>query len=61
VDYVHGTADYNVTYSKLEQVTENSAVTVQPYATIFPGQVEYPVINGTMFVVLTDVSRAHPL
>ncbi|PLW09709.1 hypothetical protein PCANC_02132 [Puccinia coronata f. sp. avenae] len=48
------TSHYNVTYSKLEQVTENSAVTVQPYATIFPGQVEYPVINGTMFVVLTD-------
>lgn len=51
-----GTPDYNVTYSKLEDVDEESATTIQPSGVIFPGQVEYPVINGTMFIVLTDVS-----
>lgn len=45
---------YNVTYSKLEEVDENSATTVQPFAVLFPGQVNYPVINGTLFIVLTD-------
>ncbi|EFP84942.2 uncharacterized protein PGTG_10413 [Puccinia graminis f. sp. tritici CRL 75-36-700-3] len=48
------TSHYNVTYSKLEQVDEDSATTVQPYGVLFPGQVDYPVINGTMFVLLTD-------
>ncbi|KAI9602362.1 hypothetical protein H4Q26_001650 [Puccinia striiformis f. sp. tritici PST-130] len=47
-------SQYNVTYSKLDQVNEDSATTVQPFAVLFPGQVEYPVINGTMFVLLTD-------
>jgi len=45
---------YNVTYSKLEDVDEESATTLQPTAELFPGQVSYPVINGTMFIVLTD-------
>lgn len=45
---------YNVTYSRLENVTELSASTVQPFSVLFPGQVEYPVINGTLFIVLTD-------
>ncbi|KNZ60560.1 hypothetical protein VP01_1536g3 [Puccinia sorghi] len=63
---MHLMKDYNVTYSKLEDVDEESATTIQPSGVIFPGQVEYPVINGTMFIVLTDVNPnslipLHPL
>ncbi|KAG0148307.1 hypothetical protein CROQUDRAFT_655002 [Cronartium quercuum f. sp. fusiforme G11] len=48
------TSQYNVTYSKLYDVTKSSAKTIQPFAELFPGQVNYPVINGTVFIVLTD-------
>ncbi|MBW0486280.1 hypothetical protein O181_025995 [Austropuccinia psidii MF-1] len=49
-------SQFNVTYSKLEDVTGNSAKTVQPFDILFPGQVEYPSINGTMFIALTDTA-----
>ncbi|KAA1125808.1 hypothetical protein PGTUg99_023017 [Puccinia graminis f. sp. tritici] len=53
--------DYNVTYSKLEQVEEDSEKTVQPYGVLFPGQVNYLVINGTMFVLLrVNYANLHP-
>ncbi|KAM7186115.1 hypothetical protein V8F20_011521 [Naviculisporaceae sp. PSN 640] len=41
----------NVTYSKLENITGNSAYTIQPNVSTFEGD---PAVNGTMFLVLTD-------
>lgn len=49
------TSQYNVTYSKLFNITKSSASTIQPFSELFPGQVDYPSINGTMFIALTDV------
>ncbi|KAM7214253.1 Ferritin-like domain containing protein [Rhypophila decipiens] len=41
----------NVTYTPLENITENSAYTIQPNTSTFAGD---PAVNGTIFLVLTD-------
>lgn len=41
----------NVTYSPLQDVTSNSAWTIQPNVSVFEGD---PAINGTIFLAITD-------
>ncbi|KAI0812679.1 ferritin-like domain-containing protein [Irpex lacteus] len=43
----------NVTYTPLENSTGNSATTIQPGGEVF-GDGTAPLVNGTMFVLLTD-------
>ncbi|CAH7669703.1 protein rds1 [Phakopsora pachyrhizi] len=54
--YAAWASQYNVTYSELRNVNSTSAWTIQPNSTLFPNQVNYPSINGTMFIVLTDTN-----
>ncbi|KAK0615081.1 hypothetical protein B0T17DRAFT_497923 [Bombardia bombarda] len=42
----------NVTYTPLQNVSDNTAYTIQPNVSTFAGD---PGINGTMFLVLTDL------
>ncbi|KAI0376759.1 ferritin-like domain-containing protein [Hypomontagnella monticulosa] len=41
----------NVTYTPLQNVTRNAAVTTQPNSTAYDGD---PMVNGTMFLAITD-------
>jgi hypothetical protein len=41
----------NVTYSPLQDITDNTAWTIQPNTSVYEGD---PAINGTMFLAITD-------
>ncbi|KAL0567682.1 hypothetical protein V5O48_014317 [Marasmius crinis-equi] len=51
--FVAWISQLNTTYTPLENITGNSGTTVQPGLRIF-GDNSAPLINGTMFVMLTD-------
>lgn len=49
--YAAWVSQLNVTYSPLQNITNNTAYTIQPNVSTIEGD---PAINGTMFLVLTD-------
>ncbi|KAE9394335.1 hypothetical protein BT96DRAFT_827861 [Gymnopus androsaceus JB14] len=51
--FVAWISQLNTTYTPLSNISGNTGTTIQPNGTIFGGDTA-PVINGTMFVVITD-------